>query len=593
MADDDILKTDLLIVGAGPAGASLACFLGARGHTGIIIAAAPGTADTPRAHITNMAGLECLRDIGLEDEALKAATPSYNMEHTRWCHSMAGEEYARMYSWGHDPKFKGAYETASPCQHVDLPQTLLEPILTKHAITRGWALRFNTKFVSLERPQPDVIVSTVHDTLLNRTYRIQSRYLFGCDGARSQVVRELGLPLDKKPGQGLALNVLVRADLSHLMANRTGNLHWVVRPDEENYPPWGWGVVVRMVKAWTEWMFIYLPTPGMDLRADAMDATDEEYLKRCKEMIGDESVKAELLHVGKWWINEIVAEKYSDGNVFCLGDAVHRHPPFNGLGSNTCIQDAFNLAWKISYVLRGLASPSLLDSYTVERQPVGAGIVARANQGMRDHFPWQTLIGMLEPDAAARRKIFAEFSAPGEAGRAKRQEFQKAIENTETEFHGLGIEMNQVYTSAAVYTEDQGPPPPMPEDNIRTLQVTTYPGHRLPHVWVNTRVPGKKVSTIDLAGHGRFCLLTGPGGEKWKDAARSATENLGVEVVAYSIGWKQDYEDVYFDWERKRQVEEDGCVLVRPDRFVAWRSVSVVDDVVVKLERVLRNILGL
>jgi hypothetical protein len=212
---------------------------------------------------------------------------------------------------------------------------------------------------------------------------------------------------------------------------------------------------------------------------------------------------------------------------------------------------------------------------------------------MRDHFPWQTLIGMLEPDAAARRKIFAEFSAPGEAGRAKRQEFQKAIENTETEFHGLGIEMNQVYTSAAVYTEDQGPPPPMPEDNIRTLQVTTYPGHRLPHVWVNTRVPGKKVSTIDLAGHGRFCLLTGPGGEKWKDAARSATENLGVEVVAYSIGWKQDYEDVYFDWERKRQVEEDGCVLVRPDRFVAWRSVSVVDDVVVKLERVLRNILGL
>jgi len=155
----------------------------------------------------------------------------------------------------------------------------------------------------------------VHDTLLNRTYRIQSRYLFGCDGARSQVVRELGLPLDRKPGQGLALNVLVRADLSHLMESRSGNLHWVVRPDEESYPPWGWGVVVRMVRPWTEWMFIFLPAPGKDLRAEEMDASEGEYLARVREMIGDEKVAVEVLHVGKWWINETVAERYSDGNV--------------------------------------------------------------------------------------------------------------------------------------------------------------------------------------------------------------------------------------------------------------------------------------
>ncbi|KAK0616192.1 FAD binding domain-containing protein [Immersiella caudata] len=593
MADEDIIKTDLLIVGAGPAGAGLACFLAAHGRTGIVIAAAPGTADTPRAHITNMAGLECLRDIGLEQEAMAVATPSTNMEHTRWCHSMAGDEYARMHSWGHDPKFKGAYETASPCHHVDLPQTLLEPILTRRAINRGWTIRFNTKFLSLERPSPDVIISTVHDTLLNKTYRIQSRFLFGCDGARSQVVRELGLPLDKKPGQGLALNVLVRADLTHLMANRTGNLHWVIRPDDETYPPWGWGVVVRMVRPWSEWMFIFLPAPGADLRADDMDATDDEYIKRVKEMIGDEGIKVDLLHVGKWWINEIVAERYSDGNVFCLGDAVHRHPPFNGLGSNTCIQDAFNLAWKIDYVLSGKASPSLLDSYTLERQPVGKDVITRANQGMRDHFPWQQLIGMLETDPVKRRAMFAEFNDPGPAGRAKRQEFQKAIENTETEFHGLGVEMNQIYVSDAVYLEDQGPAPERPEDTIRTHQVTTYPGRRLPHVWLNTRVPGRKFSTIDLAGHGRFCLFTGPGGDKWKEAAGRVSEKVGVEVVAYSIGWRQDYEDVYFDWARKREVEEDGCVLVRPDRFVAWRSKELVDDAEGKVEAVLRKVLGL
>ncbi|AEO64796.1 51083f41-8a33-4bd5-ba32-db8dc417c4e2 [Thermothielavioides terrestris] len=540
-----------------------------------------------------MAGLECLRDIGLEQECLDVATPSHHMAHTRWCRSMAGEEFARVYSWGHDPKYKGDYELASPCSHVDLPQTLLEPILTKRALHKGWTLRFNTRFLRLTRPEPDVIISEVFDDVTKTTYKIQSRFLFGCDGARSQVVRELGIPLIKKPGQGLALNVLVRADMSHLVANRVGNLHWVFRPEEMDSPPWGWAAIVRMVRPWTEWMFIFLPAPGADLTADDMDASDEEYLARVRELIGDESVKVELLHVGKWAINETVAEYYSDGNVFCFGDATHRHPPFNGLGSNTCIQDAFNLAWKIDYVMSGKAGRALLDSFSQERQPVGVDIITRANQGLRDHIHWQKTLGMLEPDAAKRREILAEFDDPGEKGRKRRQDFQRAIETTTTEFHGLGIEMNQRYVSAAVYLADQGPPPPPPEDKVRTHQITTYPGRRLPHVWLNTRSPGKRLSTIDLAGHGRFCLLTGPGGRPWKDAAEAVSAALGVEIVAYSIGWKQDYEDVYFDWAKRREVEEDGCVLVRPDRFVAWRSKAMVDAPAKRLEEVMRSILAL
>ncbi|KAK4120135.1 hypothetical protein N657DRAFT_649485 [Parathielavia appendiculata] len=594
MADEDVVKTDLLIVGAGPAGASLACFLAAHGRKGILIAAAPGTAETPRAHITNMAGLECLRDIGLEQDCLDVATPSHNMAHTRWCRSMAGEEFARVYSWGHDPKYKGDYEAASPCNHVDLPQTLLEPILTKRAIHKGWTIRFNTRFLRLSRPSPDVVISEVLDEVTQKTYRIQSRYLFGCDGARSQVVRELGIPLIKKPGQGLALNVLVRADMSHLIENRIGNLHWVLRPEEMNAPPWGWAAVVRMVRPWNEWMFIFLAAPGHDLKAEDMDASHDEYLARVKELIGDDSVKVELLHASKWWINEVVAEYYSDGNVFCLGDATHRHPPFNGLGSNTCIQDAFNLAWKIDYVMSGKAGPELLESFSKERQPVGVDVITRANQGLRDHIHWQQTLGMLEPDETKRLQILAEFDDPGEKGRRRRQAFQEAIWATTTEFHGLGIEMNQRYVSDAVFFSDEaGPPPTPPEDRVRTHQITTYPGRRLPHVWLNTRSPGKRVSTIDLAGHGRFCLLTGPGGQAWKDAARAVSEALEVEIVGYSIGWKQDYEDVYFDWARKREVDEDGCVLVRPDRFVVWRSQSTVANAQRKLEEVMRSVLAL
>lgn len=91
------------------------------GLKGIMLAATPSTADTPRAHITNMAALECLRDIGLEEECIKVAVKGDSMQHTRWCRSMAGEEFARIYSWGNDPARAGDYDAASPCSHVRTP----------------------------------------------------------------------------------------------------------------------------------------------------------------------------------------------------------------------------------------------------------------------------------------------------------------------------------------------------------------------------------------------------------------------------------------------------------------------------------------
>ena len=354
-------------------------------------------------------------------------------------------------------------------------------------------------------------------------------------------------------------------------------------------------------------MFSLVPAPGMGVD---FDITTEKCTKRVKEFIGIDSIPIEVLDVSRWYINEIVAEYYSDGNVygigasrapfaqhadfdrFCLGDAVHRHPPNNGLGSNTCIQDAFNLAWKIAYVMKGLAKPSLLSSYNAERQPVGLAVITRANQGFRDHGPIFQALGTLEPTIEGRVAKLAELGHATPEGRARRQALQKGVELTSHEFHGLGIEMNQRYESQAVYASDEGPRPPLPDDPILYHEITTYPGSRLPHAWLNTKNPGKQFSTIDLAGHGVFCLITGIGGERWRDATRKVSRELGMEIASYSIGWRQDYEDVYFDWARRREVEEDGCVLLRPDRFVAWRSKEMVDDCVGKLLKVMKHVLG-
>lgn len=241
--------------------------------------------------------------------------------------------------------------------------------------------------------------------------------------------------------------------------------------------------------------------------------------------------------------------------------------------------------------MSGLAGPKLLETYSIERQPVGVDIITRANQGLRDHLPWMEAIGMTEPDVEKRKAVLAEFEDKGRVGRKRRHLFHKGIENTATEFHGVGIEMNQQYRSSAVYQVDEPEAPPLPSDSVREHLISTYPGMRLPHAWLNTRVPGKQFSTIDLAGHGRFCLITGPGGEAWKEAAKLVEKNLGMQIKTVSIGWMEDFEDVYRDWEKRREVEEDGCVLVRPDRFVAWRSKSMIKNPEEKLETVMKAVL--
>ncbi len=597
-ASEETVETDMLIVGAGPAGASLACFLASYGIKGIIVSRSSGTADTPRAHITNMAALECLRDIGLDSDCIQVSTEGECMKHTRWCHSMAGDEFARVYSWGNDPARKGDYEIASPCKPCDLPQTLLEPVLVRHATHHGFKCRWDTSFVSFEDlGQGKGGLTRLRDDMSGHEYSVRCKYLFAADGARSRIVKQLDLPLDSKPGGGVAINVLVRADLSHLIKHRRGNLHWVMQPDQPHCA-FGQMAIVRMVKPWYEWMFILLPKPGWD----GLEPTREEYLRQVQNFIGDESIPAEILSISKWFINETVAEEYFRGNVFGLGDAVHRHPPFNGLGSNTCIQDSFNLAWKIAFVESGLAGRALLDTYNAERQPVGRSIVKRANDGFREHSKvWQAL-GILTEDISERKAIMDELRSPGPAGQKRRAALQAATLNTCHEFHGLGVEMNQTYTGAGICLEDEQVPfelqGPAAADPILYHMRSTYPGRRLPHAWLNTRRPNQgPTSTIDLAGHGCFAIFTGVGGDVWRKAAAETASKLGpdLQIKVHSIGQGQEWEDVYYDWTKVRGVEDDGAILVRPDRFVAWRcrqAISTAEGCEAKLLRVMRDVLS-
>lgn len=192
-----------------------------------------------------------------------------------------------------------------------------------------------------------------------------------------------------------------------------------------------------------------------------------------------------------------------------------------------------------------------------------------------------------------RRLQIDELSEDSEAGRKRRKAFQDAITGTVFEYQSLGTEMNQRYTSQAVYLEDEEVRPMLPKDQVLDYQPTTYPGSRLPHAWLNTTVPSKPaISSRDLAGKGSFTVLTGIGGDVWKEAAGSAANTLGITLKVFSIGPKQDYEDPYFRWSEVREIEESGCILVRPDGFVAWRSMFAIPEASARLLEILKAILS-
>jgi hypothetical protein len=310
-------------------------------------------------------------------------------------------------------------------------------------------------------------------------------------------------------------------------------------------------------------------------------------------LIGDDDVEVEVLEVGHWTIRETFAEEYhKDGtNVFILGDAAHRHPPTFGLGSNTAIQDAYNLAWKVAYVRKGWAGPGLLKTYSPERQPIGETLVRESNNQIRANTAvWQSLGLAAPPEDGV--KYIAELSSVSPEGKARRDKFHDALEAKRQELESLGLAYNHWYTSDAVYLGDETESrPEVVGDPIVNTQISTYPGSRLPHVWLDLPARRKKISTHDIAGKGSFCLLVGVGGKPWELAAERVKKATGIPLSTYGIGPGLNYIDIHRDWYRKRGVSDEGCVLVRPDRFVAWRSSGRVEDHYDKLLVVLDAVL--
>ncbi len=357
-------ETDVLVVGTGPTGSAAALALATYGVRVHAVTRSSWLATTPRAHITNQRTIEVLRDLGVEEEATRHATPWEMMGDTPFVTSLTGEEIARLRTWGTGEDRHGEYVQGSPCPLLDIPQTYLEPVLLGNAAARGATVAFDTDYLAHTQDRAGVTVD-LRERLSGREYHVRARYLVGADGARSRIVAELGLELDGHLARAGTAYVLFHADLHRHVEHRPSILYWIMTPGT-SFGEIGMGVL-RAVRPWHTWIAGW----GYDLTAGDPDLATDAVTAKIRAMVGDPGLEIDIEATSTWYVNQACATSYSSGRVFCGGDAVHRHPPSSGLGSNTSIQDAFNLAWKLAYVTNGYAHESLLDSYSPERAPVG------------------------------------------------------------------------------------------------------------------------------------------------------------------------------------------------------------------------------
>ena len=224
-------------------------------------------------------------------------------------------------------------------------------------------------------------------------------------------------------------------------------------------------------------------------------------------------------------------------------------------------------------VLRGHADPALLDTYTQERQPVGEQVVDRAMRSVRDMLPISQALGF-EPGQSAEDgwRMLAELFSGTEQGAARRRQLDDAVALQNYQFNAHGVELGQRYSSACVINDGTDYPPDDRDPELY-YRPTTHPGARLPHAWVEKG--RRRVSTIDVTGHGELTLVVGENGTRWADAARRVAREFRVGLPVRAIGTGCEYHDVLREWTQQREVGDDGALLVRPDHHVAWRSMAM------------------
>ena len=585
-----MLDVDVLIIGGGASGLTSSLLLSSYGIKTLLVSKYPATSTLPKAHLLSIKTMEMYRELGIEEAIRSISTPPQNMCYAGWFAGLAGptpdhgREIARLGAWGRghqDVDWHGA----SAVPYANLMQARLEPLLKSRAEEKApGTIRFNHNFISLEEAENGV-VATIEDRAKSETYQIRCRYLLACDGGRA-VGPQLGIEMQGELAVATNISIHFSADLSKWARDPEVLIRTILNPDVGTpsvlvpVGPDEWGPKSK------EWVIHFMSFPG-----DHKSYSHDEALHEARRVLGLPDFDPEIHAINRWPLDAVVASRLQVGRVFFLGDAAHRMPPSGGHGLNTAVQDAYNLCWKIAAALRGDANETLLDSYEPERRPVAERTVASAfgNWNIARQFTAAIGFGPNHAPDDIWRSFRTIWDGEGPEADAARRRARDALTANLTTYNHLNINFGYQYDAGAIVPD--GTPKADSLDPLQIYQPTTRPGASVPNAMLEDMHGSSAIG--DRLGRGRFVLIAGEDGDAWCDAARTVAAERGIALDAASIGTTTgDWLDMRREWLRRREFGPRGAILVRPDRFIAWRAMDLADDATATLQGVFDSIFG-
>lgn len=526
------MNTQVLIAGAGPVGLTLAIDLGKRGIRCTVIEQKQAPQFLPKMERCNARSMEMFRRIGIADDIRRAGLRSDVPMDVYVVLALNEPALLRLPYPSVDEaraQIRATNDGSAPLEPYQLTsQYSLEPLLKSIAEKLpSVTVRFGCEFLSFEQDASGVTVKV--KPAGGEAEAVRADYLVGCDGGNSAVRAQLGIKLrGEGPLAQFRQALFVCDELFDLMPLGNGpgrGRHWHVADDKGSFL-----IMQDSTRHWT--------------LHSAVDSDEE--MKRMFEKIIGVPVKYEMLSCNPWRQNLLLATRYGEGRVFIAGDAAHLVIPTGGLGMNTGVGDAFDISWKLAATLQGWGGPNLLRSYEIERRQVGdrnIGASRYANLGRRK---WRSMW----------RPNIREQSPAGQQSR----DILKMVANVEQRKTNemIGAELGYRYVDSPVIMDIPGGP----EHLFREYMPSTWPGARLPHVWLDDGTPMQDRIPCD-----GFTLLRLGGTQADSGALESALRRHGATITVLDVPDRV-----------AREVYGHDLILLRPDMHVVWRGNAQPED---------------